>query len=148
LVSVHTIANQAAINKYVDKIVNTNNYYYSPETPKENVAVLHEGKELPANTQKLKKGFRRFKKKLRAKLSVGSKVYVMKLKTNDGKTFDDYLIFNPKGKLYYDNSFLGAEAMFFKFIKTTGTKMVSVDANNDTTIIRNDTTTITTGWNW
>jgi hypothetical protein len=115
-VSEHTLSNHSDIKKYFHKISDKNNYYYI-YNPKVKGLVLQKGKNIKKNSKNHKSGFSFLNKKLHSVLTTSSTVYVMKLKTNSGKIFRDYLITNAKDHFAYDNSF--AAVIFFKAKKTS-----------------------------
>lgn len=112
----HTLSNHSDIKKYFHKISDENNYYYVYD-PKIKGLVLRQRKTIIKKSKKCKGGFSFGDKKLNASLTSGSTVYMMKLKTNGGKKFRDYVITNAKNHLVYDNSF--ATVLFFKVKEKT-----------------------------
>jgi hypothetical protein len=129
----HTLSNHADIKKYFHKI-SDDNYYYT-YSPKSKALVLRQGKNIMKTHKKNKKWFSSLSKKLHSALKPGSTIYVVKLKTNNGKNFRDYFITDVKNRFAYDNAFIFLE--FLKFKKTSGQytrsqKVIKVQTKKDT----------------
>lgn len=107
-VSSSTLSDSSGIRNYFNKISNKQNWYYTFDRQPNKLA-LKQWEKIQSNKKQKARSF--LTKKIRSALTIGSKVYTVKVKTEDGRILTDYVICNPNGnsepKLTYDNIFFG-----------------------------------------